>query len=81
MTRNEIVEKLRQVMKRGGGKSVDWNSVTENSDIASLGFDSLSILDLLYDIQQAFGVEFDAEELTDVKKVADLVTFLETKVS
>ena len=80
MTRDDIVEKLRQVMKKAGEKTVDWNSVTEESPIASLGFDSLSILDLLYDIQQTFGVEFDAEELTGVTKVADLVAFLETKV-
>lgn len=79
MTRQEIVEKLRALMKKSSTKQVDWNSMTEQTDIAALGFDSLSILDLIYDIQSGFKLEFDAEEVTGVKTVGDMVTFLESK--
>lgn len=81
MTRQEIVEKLRALMKSASREKVDWDKVTEQSDIRTLGFDSLSILDLVYDIQQSFGAEFDAEELAGVKTVADLVSFLEKRVA
>lgn len=80
MTRQEILVKLREVMKSSSRAAVDWNAVTEDSEIPAIGFDSLSILDLVYDIQQAFGVSFDAEELTGIAKVGDLVTFLEKRV-
>lgn len=81
MTRQEIVEKLRALMKKSSPKQVDWNSMTEQTDIASLGFDSLSILDLIYDIQSGFKLEFDAEEVAGIKTVGDMVTFLEGRIA
>ena len=53
----------------------------EIAEIGELGFDSLSILDLIYDVQQEFGIEFDAEELVNVNTVGDLADFIaeETK--
>jgi acyl carrier protein len=68
-------------MKTASPVQVDWNSVTGQSEIASLGFDSLSILDLIYDVQQAFALEFDAEEMTGIVTISDLVGFLEKKLS
>jgi len=81
MTRKEIGDKLRGIMRASSQEEVDWSAVTEQSQIADLGFDSLSILDLVYDIQQGFGVEFEAEQLTAVRTVADLVTFLEQRLA
>ncbi len=81
MTRKEIMDKLCEVMRRSSRATVDWAQVSEASEIPAIGFDSLTMLDLVYDIQQAFGVEFDAEDLTGVKKVADLVDFLEKRLS
>lgn len=80
MSHDEIIEKLRQVMKRSSREVVDWDAVTAESSIESLGFDSLSILDLIYDIQQEFGAEFDAEELVSVKTVGELAAFLKEKM-
>ena len=80
MTRQEIVEKLRALMKKSSPKQVDWSAMSEQTEIATLGFDSLSILDLVYDIQQGFGLEFDAEEVAGVETVADMVTFLDGKL-
>ena len=60
---------------------VDWGAVTADTLIEKLGFDSLSILDLIYDVQQAFGITFDAEKLTDVRTVGDLADFLEAELA
>jgi acyl carrier protein len=79
MTGEEILGKLRQIMKRSTEKTVNWDTVTGETAIASLGFDSLSMLDLIYDIQQEFGLEFDAEALTKVRCVQDLVSFLQER--
>lgn len=79
MTNDEILQRLRQVMKRTSQQKTDWDGVTEASAIAGLGFDSLAVLDLIYDVQQEFGVEFDAEEMTRVKTIGDLVAFLKAK--
>ncbi|MDD4871826.1 MAG: phosphopantetheine-binding protein [Kiritimatiellae bacterium] len=79
MTQLQIIEKLRTMMRKSSQAQVDWDTVTADSSIASLGFDSLSILDLVYDIQQEFGFEFEAEELVGVKTVGQLADFLEKK--
>lgn len=81
MTRDEIAATLRETMQDSTQEEVDWGTVTGATEIADLGFDSLSILDLVYDVQQAFSVDFEAEELTGVKTVDDLIGFLESKVA
>ena len=81
MTRSEILDKLRALMKTSSREKVDWNTIGEDAQINALGFDSLVILDLMYDIQQTFGLAFDAEELVNIKTVGDLVGFLEKKLS
>lgn len=81
MTDNEILLKLRHVMKQTSPEKVDWNTVGMDSTIESLGFDSLTILDLVYDIQQEFGIEFEAEGLATVRTVGALVNFLKSKMA
>lgn len=81
MTHDDILKRLREIMQGTTREAVDWDSVTDATAIASLGFDSLSILDLLYDVQQAFGIEFDAVELVQLKTVGDLVAFLEARTA
>jgi acyl carrier protein len=80
MTREEIVAKLREAMRESSTQEVDWDSVTESSTIESLGFDSLSILDLIYEVQQKFSTEFEAEQMVDIRTVGDLVDFLGQRV-
>jgi acyl carrier protein len=79
MTTDEIVGKLRDMMKKSSGAAVNWETVTPDASIATLGFDSLSILDLVYDIQQEFSVDFEAQELVNVKTVGQLAAFLQSK--
>ena len=80
MTTDEVVTKLRIMMKRSSHASVNWEAVDAAATIASLGFDSLSVLDLVYDLQQEFGVDFEAQELVTVKTVGQLAAFLQTKM-
>ena len=79
MPHDETLARLRNVMKPSSKSKTDWNAVGPDTAIQSLGFDSLSILDLIYDIQQEFGMEFEAEGLVRVKTVRELVDFLEKK--
>ena len=81
MTREEVIDQLRHMMKQSSQADVDWDSINDESAIESLGFDSLSILDLIYDIQQELGVEFEAEQMVSVTTVGDLATFLLKKMA
>lgn len=81
MNHNEIIEKLRETMKASTQEPIDWNNVTEASRIEALGFDSLSILDLIYDIQQSFEVSFEAQDMINITTVGELADFLEQKLA
>ena len=80
MNREAITAKLRAIMLRANPAGADRPAVTEATRIDALGFDSLSILDLIYDIQQGFGLEFEIEELAQVGTGGDLLSFLERRV-
>lgn len=81
METKDIVEKLRDIMRSSSQVPVEWDKVGPESAIAEMGFDSLAVLDLIYDIQQGFGIEFDAEEMTQVKTVGGLAEFLQAKLA
>ncbi|MBN1556580.1 MAG: acyl carrier protein [Lentisphaerae bacterium] len=76
MDTTAVLERLREVMRRSAQKTLDWEHLDADTPIDALGFDSLAILDLLYDIQQAFGVSFEPEDLMKVQTVRDLAEFL-----
>jgi acyl carrier protein len=79
MAHDAIIEKLKDMMKASSQTPADWSAVTADSTIAELGFDSLSILDLIYDIQQTFSIEFEAEDMVEVKTVGQLADFLSAR--
>jgi acyl carrier protein len=80
MTRKDILDRLRDNVAASTAADVDWNLVTTETAIGELGFDSLSILDLVYDLQQCFGIEFEAEDLVEIDTVGDLVEFIEEEL-
>ena len=81
MSNAQTVQRLRSLMERSSEGDVDWDSVIGGTTIESLGFDSLAILDLIYDIQQEFDAEFDAEELVNVNTIDELASFIEQKIA
>lgn len=80
MEREQILERLRRVMQEASTEIVDWDQLDEKATIESLGFDSLSILDVLYGVEQEFEIEVDAEEIVDLETVAELVSALEERL-
>ena len=80
MARAETLQRLRTLMARTGQVELDWNSVGENAAIAELGIDSLAMLDLIYDIQQEFRLEFDPQQLVKVRTVGQLAAFIEERM-
>jgi len=81
MTKDEVIARLADVMKSVSQEDVDWDAISSESTIESLGFDSLSILDLMYDIQQEFDIEIEGEEIVDIKTVDELAAFIIEKAA
>lgn len=79
MPQQETLIRLRDIMKQSPMQTMDWDAVQPEDTIESLGFDSLSILDFLYDIQQEFSVKFEAEDVVDLKTVGQIANFIDSK--
>ncbi len=71
-----IIDKLRDILRDSSAEDRDWDSVDGSTTIESLGIDSLSILDLLYDIDQDFGITLEAAEVIDIGTVGEIAVLL-----
>ena len=60
---------------------LDKSKITESSDfIVDLKADSLDIVQMLIAMENEFGVEFDDEEMHNIKTVGDVVAYLKKNV-
>lgn len=79
MTRAEIMAKIQEI-----GKDVfedDSVVLTEESTAADVeGWDSLTHLSLMNELEEAFDVEFMLDEVIGAAKIGDLVDIIEQRV-
>lgn len=80
MNRDEIKRRLFGVMEEASVEGFDAGTVAETTSLESFGVDSLVMIDLIFDLEQEFGVKMRAEELTSLATVGDLLTFLAERV-
>ncbi len=80
MNREEIVKRLIDTMRESSQENTNWDVVNAETTVGQLGFDSLSVLDLIYDVQQQFGIDFEPEELVNINTVGELAAFLEEEM-
>jgi acyl carrier protein len=80
ISRPDILKRLVAVVAESASAPVDAASVTETSSLESFGVDSLVLIDLIFDVEQEFGVKLAAEELTAMRTMGDLVSHLETRL-
>jgi acyl carrier protein len=59
---------------------VDQGKISkETSFVDDLNLDSLDIVELMMKMEDEFGIEIPEEDAEGLKKVSDVVTYLETK--
>ena len=74
----EIFEKVRQITATTLG--IEAEGVTmETSIVEDLGADSLSVVELIMELEDGFGVSIPENEAKDVKTIADIVAILSAK--
>lgn len=77
---NNIFEKLKAIAVNQIG--IDEALVKPESDIIKdLGLDSLDIVDMLMSVEEEFGVSVDDGNVAEMKTVADVVNFIESKIA
>lgn len=76
MDRVQILAKLGEVITESSTEDIDWSTVSEETELESFGFDSLSVLDLLFDIESEFEVQIPAEEILQMSTVGEIVSYI-----
>ncbi len=71
-----MFEKVQAIIANELG--IDKDQITMESRLAEdLGADSLDAVELIMALEDEFGIEVDDEAATKIKKVSDIVEFLE----
>lgn len=60
---------------------VDREELSDESDIFSLGLDSINAMNLVFSLQDAFNIKFETQEISfeNFQTVADIVELIEKK--
>jgi len=76
----EIETRLRELLAKQSEVSVDVSAVDSTTKIEDIGFDSVSILDFMYEIESELDVDLEVRDLVTLETVGDLVEHLATKL-
>lgn len=73
-----VFEKVKQIIAEELG--IEEDSILIESDLSEdLGADSLDAIELIMEIESQFDVEIADSEATKIKKVSDIVSYLESQ--
>ncbi len=61
--------------------SLDPRTLTPQTVIRELNVDSLGMMNVIFSIEDATGVELKVEEMTEVVTIGDLVSLVESKAA
>ncbi len=84
MAHEATLERMHKVMRnalRDVPEPADGIAMDADTPIESLGFDSLTVLDLVYDLQMEFQIDGDVRDFSGLRTVGDLADYLEAKAS
>lgn len=77
MTRPELIQIFQKMASEIAEK--DFSSVQEEATIASLGIDSLGMLELVGEMERQLGVQIPDEQLVGIQSVKQLLDLVEKR--
>jgi acyl carrier protein len=79
MQLTEIKTKLAHIIEAQLGWEGHGRIPDDAEDLLALGVDSLALLEVVYDVELAFGVSLGEEDLTEARTVGGLVDLIARK--
>jgi acyl carrier protein len=80
MTHEELLDGLKELLRRHKEIKADPGALTLDTRIDQIGFDSLSILDFIYDIEDRFKIQTQMADLVSMVTVRDLVNYVQQRL-
>jgi acyl carrier protein len=82
MTKEERYQKLRDIIKIYLPEDVMITEVKEHSNfISELNINSANLVDIVLDVEDAFDIRLENEDMDQMQTVADALQIIETKLS
>jgi acyl carrier protein len=79
MSAETTQDRLIRVLNDSMPHALDARTVTPVTALNSFGVDSLVLIDLIFDLEQEFGVKLAAEDLMNMRTVGDLTAFIDAR--
>lgn len=81
MSRDQIISGLKDLLRQQKQLKADIDALNEDTRLSQVGFDSISILDFIYDVESRFNVRTEIADLVRMDRVKDLIDHLEKKLA
>lgn len=81
MSRDQIISGLKDLLRQQKQLKADIETLNEETRLSQVGFDSISILDFIYDVESRFNVRTEIADLVRMDRVKDLIDHLEKKLA
>lgn len=72
-------EKLMELIMNYAKVSEQYTIKDEDDMVYDLGMDSLSLVEVIVDIEEQFDIEIEEEEMDEIYKFGKLLSYLEAK--
>lgn len=72
---------IQEQVLAGLKKVVNNKDINLESNLKELGLDSLDVVDMLMDLEEKFGIEFENDEMMSFTVVGDIVSAIEKKIA
>ncbi len=78
--RNTVETQVKQIL--ADQLDLDMGEINKTAVLTDdLGIDSFSSIEVVYDLENKFGIEIPEKDLADVKTVDDIVTYIISRLS
>ena len=82
MTSEEIFAKLEPIIKEYLPEDISESEINRDSDLTKeLNINSAHLIDIVLDIEDAFGVEFKNDDLEKLRNINDVIGLIQSKTS
>ena len=78
---SDVVEESKLMNIIASQLHIDVDKVKSESHLNDLGADSLDIVEIVMEIEKAFGISISDNELENIKKVSDITSIIKNKKS
>ncbi len=82
MDKTEIIQRLKTIVKPFVVNKDAFESIDENTDfIKDLNINSANLVDIVLDVEEAFGIEIDNQSMERMLTVKATLNIIETKLA